>query len=231
MSDQHLTQLSAHSAEKDTAGRAWRLVAGAVGLFVLLYGAADLSSRVASATLGSNAPRIAFGPLVLLQATPKPTVATTTQSSHASTTPFVPVRLVVASLGIDAAVEQVGKKDDGSIGAPQKFGNVGWYALGPKPGESGNTILDGHVNNGLTTSGVFKHLSQIALGDMVEIRGASSTLVYKVVEVKQYDATASAAEVFDTTGPSRLVLITCDGEWVPASKTFSKRFVVFARLI
>lgn len=228
MSDQHITQLSApNTVATDKVGRTWRFVAGAVGLFVLLFGAADVSSRVAQITLGERAPMIVFGPLVLLNSQ-KPATATINQI--ASTTALVPERLKIASLGIDAEVEQVGKKDDGTIGAPQKFNNVGWYALGPKPGERGNAILDGHVNNGLTTSGVFKHLSQIALGDTIEVVSGSSTLVYKVVEVKQYDATATAAEVFDTTGPSRLVLITCEGEWVSSTKTFSKRFVVFATL-
>ena len=56
------------------------------------------------------------------------------------------------------------------------------------------------------------------------------TLVYKVTAIDQYPADeAPAASIFAKTGPSQLILITCDGEWVPAQKSFDKRLVITAK--
>ena len=58
-------------------------------------------------------------------------------------------------LGTELAgeVERVGKKQDGSMETPSTFTTVGWYELGVKPGDEGNAVMDGHVNNALTSSG------------------------------------------------------------------------------
>jgi LPXTG-site transpeptidase (sortase) family protein len=174
-----------------------------------------------------------FAPVALLQNKKTPPVATSTAlTSHATSTPITPARLKIAAIGVDAAVVQVGKKDDGSMGTPQVFGEVGWYALGSKPGEPGNAVLDGHVNNALTTAGVFQHLNQVKLGDIITLSDTSgATLTYKVTQLQQYPAdTAPDASIFAVSGPSQVVLITCDGDWVESAKSYSKRFVVFATL-
>ena len=118
------------------------------------------------------------------------------------------------------------------MGTPQNFGDVAWYSLGSKPGEPGNAVIDGHVNNALTKAGVFEHLTQIKLGDPISVTdSAGRSLNYKVTDIEEYPAdTAPADSIFATTGPSQLVLITCDGDWVPADKSFSQRLVVFAAL-
>ncbi|HEY6020395.1 MAG TPA: class F sortase, partial [Candidatus Paceibacterota bacterium] len=79
-------------------------------------------------------------------------------------------------------------------------------------------------------SGVFGHLSQIHLGDYVTVTDANGhTIVYKVTAVDQYPADQGpAASIFAAQGPSQLILITCDGDWVPAQKTFDKRLVITA---
>lgn len=202
----------------------------AVGLFVVLVGAADISTRISRAWFGDKAAFTAFAPAVVLFN------ASTTDSlfgaTSATTTPLVPALLTIPSIGVRANVEQVGKKADGTMGTPQKFEEVAWYSLGAKPGEAGNAVIAGHVNNALTKAGVFEHLSLVNLGDTLSLFDASGrSLMYKVTDIEQYPAdTAPAGAIFATTGPSQVVLITCDGDWVSADKTFSKRLVVFAQL-
>ena len=118
------------------------------------------------------------------------------------------------------------------MGTPQTFGDVAWYALGSKPGAAGNAVIDGHVDNALTTAGVFMHLSQVHLGDTITIADASgATRTFVVQNIQEVAAdTAPDPSIFATTGPSQLVLITCDGNWVPAAKSFDKRLEVFATL-
>ncbi|MDE2071631.1 MAG: class F sortase [Patescibacteria group bacterium] len=192
----------------------WRLAALVVGGIMVAVGAADVSSRAAHAFFGANANIVAFGPAVAL--------------NHPGA--FVPAHLKVPSLGIDAPVESVATKADGSMDTPKKFGDVSWYAPGSMPGASGHAVFAGHVNNALTTAGVFEHLSEIKLGDYVSVEDSSGhTLLYKVSDIEEYALNgAPNSSVFSTTGPSTLVLITCDGSWDASQHEFDKRLVVFA---
>jgi LPXTG-site transpeptidase (sortase) family protein len=215
---------------KKTSEKVFLYVMGAIGLFVVLVGAFDLASRVSRSLPGYNLGFAAFAPAVVLFN------ASTTDSlfgtPQASAVPLVPALLTIPSIGVRAPVEQVGKKADGSMGTPQKFEDVAWYSLGAKPGEAGNAVIDGHVNNALTKAGVFEHLDSVKLGDKVTVADASGkALDYIVTNIQEYPTdTAPAASIFATTGPSQLVLITCDGDWVQSDHSFNKRLVVFAQL-
>ena len=118
------------------------------------------------------------------------------------------------------------------MGTPSTFYTVGWYSLGPKPGEAGNTVIDGHVNNALGLSGVFEHLGDVNIGDAVQVSGADGqALMYIVTSVQEYPTNGAPLDtIFATQGRSQLMLITCDGEWVSADHSYDKRLVVTARL-
>jgi len=199
------------------------LVLACIGVAVVLVGAADLTTRLATNVLGNSAGAIAFGPAISL-------VDPSVLGTAATTTAFVPARLRVPSIGVDAAVEQVGQKADGTMGTPTKFGEVAWYAPGSKPGAAGNAVFAGHVDNALTTAGVFEHLSQLKKGDYITVADATGkTLVYRVSSSTSYAANeAPVAQIFAASGPSQLVLITCTGEWVTSQHQFDQRLVVLA---
>lgn len=221
--------LPSSCASESRRARALRYAALAIGIFVVLVGLADVVSRLAGKTLGDDALFNAFAPAGALKSAPAPVLVP--EASASSTGPLVPAVLKVPSLGIAARVEEVGRKGDGSMGTPADFMNVGWWSEGSKPGEEGSAVFDGHVNNALTKAGVFEHLSQIHKGDYVTVSDAEGrTLVYEVSEVSLYDTDqAPLASIFATTGPSQLVLITCEGEWVQDERSFDKRLVVVAR--
>ncbi|MEK7108929.1 MAG: class F sortase [Patescibacteria group bacterium] len=185
-----------------------------VGVAVALIGAADLTTRAAHAVLGDSAGAVAFGPAISL----------------VDSSPLIPARLRIPAIGVDAAVESVGTKADGTMGAPAKFGEVAWYAPGAKPGAAGNAVFAGHVDNALTTAGVFEHLSSLKPGDYVTVADAAGkTLIYRVTSSRSYPANeAPVAQIFATSGPQGLVLITCIGEWVTSERQFDQRLVVLA---
>lgn len=228
MSEKHLLLSPAKSLVLVVQQRgpgAWlRIAALTLGVFVVLLGAADLTARVARATLGEQAASLVFGPLVLH------TSSRGVPESVVATSAFVPVRLKVPALGIDANVEQVGKKADGTMGTPQDFDDVAWYALGGKPGGEGSAVFAGHVNNARAMSGVFQHLSQIAVGDYITVSDEEgATLVYAVSRIETYPFDDAPVEtIFASTGPAQLVLVTCEGEWVAGERTFAERLVVTA---
>lgn len=208
-----------------------RIALVAVGVVMILVGAANIISRFAQNSLGGDAAFVAFAPAAALQ---NPQLFS--QSSSTTTRIIIPARLKVPSIGVDAKVQHVGQKSDGSMAAPSAMADAAWYKLGPKPGEHGNAVFAGHVNNALTTAafvaGVFEHLADVKLGDYITVEDAAGkALVYRVSEIDEYKTTdAPTNKIFATGGPSQLVLITCDGEWVAADHSYDKRLVVIARL-
>lgn len=201
-----------------------RIVLVAIGICFVLYGAADMASRVAHAALGGGANLIAFGPAIHVE-----------QSAvfASSTTPIAPERLVIPAIGVDAHIEQVGSKPDGSMATPSTFGDVAWYKLGSQPGAQGNAVIAGHVNNALTKVGVFEHLSDLKIGDVIGVSdGSGHVLHFAVRDIEDYSSSnAPLSSIFATNGPSQVVLITCDGDWDPLARSYDHRLVIFAGLL
>ena len=159
-----------------------------------------------------------------------PAVVTATPAVD-STADDYPVRLVVPTLAIDAAVQRVGITKKGSMGVPSNFTDVAWYRDGVTPGQYGSAVIDGHVDNGLGLSGVFKHLPDLAVGDSVYVVTVTGKRLHFVVDaVKVYSYEDVPADVFAQSDVSRLNLITCEGKWVPKDRTYDHRLVVFTSL-
>jgi LPXTG-site transpeptidase (sortase) family protein len=200
-----------------------------LGVAVVLYGAADLFSRVATLNLGEDANMNLFGPAIGAFPSKKDSVFVPLASTSA---PLIPVKLDITSIGVHAPVESVGKDAKGAMKTPSQFGDVAWYSLGSKPGEAGNAVIAGHVNNALTKAGVFEHLSQVALGDEIVVSDSSGrSLRYVVRDIEDYPIDGAPADtIFSSQGPSQIVLVTCAGDWDPRVHSFDKRLVIFASL-
>jgi sortase A len=199
-------------------------VAGAVfGLAVVFIGAVDLVARLVS--------RLTFTPPIAQVIEPQETVAASETSTPATSTPLLPTRLALPALSIDAPVEQVGLNARGAMAAPSHFANVAWYKNGARPGDLGNAVLAGHLNNAAGTSGIFENLHKLSLGDVIEVRdGEGKLLRYAVREMTVYPESAAPREkIFvGDKSTSRLVLITCNGAWDHNIRSYDKRLVVFA---
>lgn len=142
----------------------------------------------------------------------------------------LPRRLIIPALQINAAVQHVGIARSGNMAVPTNYVDVGWYRYGPTPGEKGSAVIDGHVDNGFSIAGVFKRLPELRIGDEIQVTTETGALRrFRVVSVVVYDlAAVPREEVFSTEGPPRLVLITCNGAWLPNEKTYDKRIVITA---
>jgi sortase (surface protein transpeptidase) len=143
-----------------------------------------------------------------------------------------PARLRIPALGIDAKVQQAGLTASNAMGTPTNFIDVAWYKYGPVPGQLGSAVIDGHVDNGLSLAGVFKHLGDIAIGDDVYVdtkEGRPLHFVVADIETYPYQDTPNDL-IFSRADQPRLNLITCEGTWVKGDKTYSERLVVYAVL-
>lgn len=144
-----------------------------------------------------------------------------------------PARLVIPSLGIDAAVQKVGVNPKGNMGVPSNYTDVAWYKYGTTPGQLGSAVIDGHVDNGLALAGVFKHLTDVQIGDDVYVTTASGRqLHFKVVDKQSYPYQEVPLELlFARKDKARLNLITCIGAWVQSGKTYDQRLIVYTELV
>jgi len=144
-----------------------------------------------------------------------------------------PAKLNIPSLGVNADIIQVGVTATGNMAVPHSFQQVGWYKYGPAPGNDGDAVLAGHVDNGLSLAGVFYHLKDIKIGDTFEIvDSASGTAVFEVTATSSLDYhEGDTSAIFTTEGPPTLTLITCTGDWVQADKTYDHRLIVKAKRI
>jgi sortase (surface protein transpeptidase) len=143
-----------------------------------------------------------------------------------------PSKMIISSIGVDAHVQNTGITKRGSIGTPNNFTDVAWYVYGPVPGKIGTAIFDGHVDNGLGLPGVFKNLSTITVGDDIEIvTNGGKSIHFSVSDVSSFDYdNVPPAAMFSATGTSQIKLISCEGNWVSAEKTYDKRLIVTALL-
>ncbi|MBX4199099.1 class F sortase [Candidatus Parcubacteria bacterium] len=160
--------------------------------------------------------------------TPKTTPAVTAVPSH------YPVRLSVPSANVNAGVQYVGIKADGSMANPSNFTDVAWYKRGTTPGEPGSAVIAGHVDNALALSGVFKHLADTKVGDDVYItRKDGVKLHFRVTKVAYYPyKEAPNREIFlSSDGKAHLNLVTCAGTWISSAHSYDKRLVVYTTLV
>jgi sortase A len=142
-----------------------------------------------------------------------------------------PVRLRIATIGLDAPVTPVGLTAAGAMDVPVQADTVGWYDKGPRPGESGSAVLAGHLDTVLNTRGIFWNLKKLKIGDIVNVQEADGrTLFFAVREVRSYPYDRSPMQrIFAGSGGVALNLITCAGDWV--GHHYDERLVVFTQLI
>ena len=139
-----------------------------------------------------------------------------------------PLNLTISSIGLIADIIPVGLQEDGAMEVPEDVMKIGWYTKGARPGEKGNVVLAGHVDNYLG-KGVFFDLEDVALDDEVILSDSENTVRYKIVKIESYPYdNGPIEEIFGFTSQKRLQLITCTGWFNPLTKNHEERLVVTA---
>jgi LPXTG-site transpeptidase (sortase) family protein len=163
----------------------------------------------------------------------------TTEINEPSLTPVsshnevgFPMRLIISKLNVDTTVEQVGELPNGRMDVPSSDNTTAWWKYGPKPGEIGSAVIDGHLDRQNGGPAVFYNLKQLRVGDEIQIVDSlNRSYTFKVIKVTEYsDSSFPIALVFSQTDKVRLNLITCDGAWDAKNKNYDKRLVVFSEL-
>lgn len=143
-----------------------------------------------------------------------------------------PVVLEIPDIDVKAEVEKVGLLANGQMGVPAGSENVAWYEPGPKPGELGNAVIAGHVDD-LVNPAVFYDLNKLSIGDKINVTDQNGKQLTFVVRKKAVYPREDAPldEIFGFTYRSMLNLITCEGKYNPKTTERAERLVVFTELV
>ena len=106
-----------------------------------------------------------------------------------------------------------------------------WYDGSPTPGETGPSVIEGHVTWGGRPS-VFFDLGALAPGDRVSVLRADGSIAeFEVYDAARYPKDSfPTLEVYGRTEGPELRLITCGGD-LDADGHHLDNTVVFARLV
>lgn len=128
------------------------------------------------------------------------------------TAPAAPVRFHSDRLGVTVPIRPI-EADDGVLLPPGDPQQLGWWRSGAMPGAGrGRVLVTGHTVQ--TGGGAFDDLSRLRLGDVVAERTRAGRHRDRV-ELTQHlmieEFADRAPQLLRSTGPERLVLVTCDG--------------------
>ena len=143
---------------------------------------------------------------------------------------FVPDHLTLPG-NAEAAVHPAATVD-GLLRVPENVRHVGWWDGSAHAGEAfGSTVIAGHVDSDRYGLGFFARLRRIQVGNTVMLRRDPHRLRYRVAAINEVPkkALATQSEAFKQTGPHRLILITCTGNFHRDRGGYDSNLVVVAK--
>jgi hypothetical protein len=147
----------------------------------------------------------------------------------------VPVSIQIPAIGVKSKLLHLGVNSDGAIQVPPLNatpGEAAWYKYSATPGETGVSVIEGHVD---TYGGpaIFFRLGALRPGDVVDVTLADGiTAVFRVSGVRQYlKSKFPAGTIYGVTRYAALRLITCGGAFDFATGHYLSSTVVFATLV
>lgn len=155
-------------------------------------------------------------PVVAIDPAQEPPVVSADLSPTRSTRSQEPVRLQVDAVGIDVPVAATGVARDGSMALPDTVRRAGWYRYSALPGAvTGTTVVAAHVDTAREGLGPFAALADARHGDrVVVVDRAGDRHGYRITSRRHVPRNRlPVADLFDTAGAPRLVLITCGGAY------------------
>jgi LPXTG-site transpeptidase (sortase) family protein len=144
---------------------------------------------------------------------------------------FIPERLTLPGHATAAVLPAA--TVDGLLRVPENVRHVGWWDGSARAGEPfGSTVIAGHVDSDTGGIGFFVRLRRIKVGDTVTLRADSHRMKYRVTSVKKVarKALATETQAFKQTGPHRLVLITCTGNFHRSRGGYDSNLIVIGNL-
>jgi LPXTG-site transpeptidase (sortase) family protein len=207
-----------------------RLSAVALAVALFLGGCASTASSAVAPALGSAGQPAPVDTPSAAAATPS--LARLAKPARSQRIRFAPERVTLP----DGAAASVVPADtvDGVLQVPKDVRRVGWWTGSAYVGDPfGATVIAGHVDSAEQGIGFFAKLLTIRKGARLAVSGDARTQTYRVKSVRLVgkNALVDDGAALDQTGPQRLVLITCAGQYRPAAGGYESNLVVVAEPI
>ena len=147
----------------------------------------------------------------------------------------LPVSVEIPAIGVHSVLLRLGVRPDGAMQVPplrRKPSAAGWYKYSVTPGQTGTSVIEGHVDS-VQGPDVFFRLGALRPGDLVRVRLADGiTAIFRVTGVRQYlKSRFPAKTVYRASRFAELRLITCGGAFDYATRQYLSSTVVFAFLV
>ncbi|HUY43787.1 MAG TPA: class F sortase [Acidimicrobiales bacterium] len=143
-----------------------------------------------------------------------------------------PRTVSIPALGVRASIVKLGLTANHQVQVPKTTTVVGWYKLGPAPGQIGSSVLLAHVDS-TTGPGVFFYLKNLQAGNLVNVTLANGTVThFRVEKVVEYSKTAFPDRLVYGNHRSReLQLVTCGGAFDRSTGSYESNVVVFTKYV
>jgi len=184
--------------------------------------------------------RVSSSPAALSTTTTTTTTAKTTKVVAAPPKARVLPRIGVSNprtvsipaLGVSASIVKLGLMANHQVQVPKTTTVVGWYKLGPTPGQIGSSVLLAHVDS-TTGPGVFFYLKNLKAGNLVNVTLTNGTVThFRVMRVVEYSKTAFPDRlVYGNHGSRELQLVTCGGAFDRSTGSYESNVVVFTKYV
>jgi Sortase domain len=159
-----------------------------------------------------------------------PTPAQVGRPAPSQISPERPARITLAS-GTSMRVRPTSTAATGSLDIPSNIKQAGWWDGGSKLGDPfGAIVVAAHVDSFTQGLGRFAELLSMKPGDVIRLDSAHLSETFQVASaglVPKSSISATSGE-FSASGQSRLVLITCGGQYDPAHGGYQSNMVVVA---
>lgn len=160
---------------------------------------------------------------------PRPSLSARPATPPPVATKAVPTRVSVPSIGAELPIVATGVREDGAMEIPDDPRTAGWYRFGPDPRtDVGAMVVSAHIDS-RELVGPLARLGELTPGDEVIVALANEEVRYVIERVDSYPKRVIDLDaVFDRSGPPRLHLVTCGGQWDPGTGSYEDNVVAVA---
>jgi len=146
-----------------------------------------------------------------------------------------PVSVAIPEIDVQSKLLHLGRNKDGSMQVPNLLtsaSQAAWYKYSVTPGQIGTAVIEGHVDS-YDGPAVFFRLGALKPGNHINVTLADGiTGVFRVTGVREYTKDQFPAKtIYGPSDYAALRLITCGGDFDPATSHYLSSVVVFASLV
>lgn len=159
-----------------------------------------------------------------------PLLGTPAPPAVSTSTGRVPTSFAVPELGIRMPVEPEGVVASGEMALRPDPAELAWYRHGPRPGDAqGAVVLAAHLDAPGYGIGPLAEVHRLRPGDLLTVTAGGVVHRYTVLSVQSVaKADLDLDALFARSGPPRLHVVTCGGDFDEEQRRYDHNVIVSA---